>query len=40
MRKQICRKLRYIARFAYWTWKHRSFEHVRWVLAHEGTTWN
>lgn len=35
----ICRRLRYIARFAFWTFKHRSFKHVRWVLAHEGTTW-
>lgn len=34
------RRIRYIARFAYWTARHRSTRNVRWVLAHEGTTWN
>jgi hypothetical protein len=34
------KKLRYIARFAYYAAVHRGFRHVRWALAAEGTTWN
>lgn len=34
------RRVIYIARFCYWTAVHRSTQHVAWVLAHEGTTWN
>jgi len=33
------RRIKYIARFLYWTARHRSTEHVRWVLAAEGFTW-
>jgi hypothetical protein len=34
------KQLHYIARFIYWTIRHRSTRNVRWVLAFEGTTWN
>jgi hypothetical protein len=33
------RRLKYIARFAYYVAVHRGFKHVRWALAHEGTQW-
>jgi len=36
----LSRRLRYVWRFVFWTVRHRSTEHVRWVLAHEGTSWN
>jgi hypothetical protein len=35
----IAKRARFIARFIYWTWRHRSTKHVLWVLAHEGTEW-
>ena len=34
------RRARYMARFIYWTVRHRSTANVRWVLAYEGFTWN
>jgi hypothetical protein len=33
------RRFIYAARFLYWTVRHRSTKHVRWVLAYEGYTW-
>lgn len=33
------RRIRYIARFVYWTLRHGHTRNVRWVLAHEGTQW-
>lgn len=33
------RRLRYIARAAYYIAVHRSFKHWRWALAAEGATW-
>lgn len=33
------RRIAYIGRFIYWTARHRSTKHVRWVLAFEGYTW-
>jgi len=30
----------YMARFVYWTIRHRSTQHVRWVLEYEGCSWN
>ena len=33
-------RVRYALRFIYWTLRHRSTKHVRWVLAFEGYTWN
>lgn len=34
------KQLHYCWRFIYYAWVHRGFAHVRWALAHEGTTWN
>lgn len=33
------RRIKYIARFIFWTVRHRSTKHVRWVLAFEGISW-
>lgn len=33
------RRARYMARFIYWTVRHRSTANVRWVLAFEGYQW-
>jgi hypothetical protein len=35
----LLRRIKYIARFIYWTALHRSTRHVAWVLAFEGFTW-
>lgn len=34
------RRAHYIARAIYYAAVHRSFKHVRWALAAEGTAWN
>ncbi len=34
------RRARYVALFIYWSIRHRSVRHVRWVLAFEGYSWN
>ncbi len=34
------KRLRYLASLIFWTLRHRSTKHVRWVLAFEGYTCN
>lgn len=38
--KPLMRRVRYIARFIYWSARHRSFKHADWVCEYEGYTWN
>ena len=35
----LLRRVRYIARLAYWVARHRSLSRARWVLAYEGIQW-
>jgi hypothetical protein len=38
-RTQRFRRLRYIARYLYWTLRHRSPKHAAWICAYEGLKW-
>jgi hypothetical protein len=33
------RRLRFVARFIYWTYKHGSTKHAGWVCNYEGLYW-
>lgn len=37
---RFIRRLKYAARFIYWSVRHGSTKHVAWVLAFEGYQWN
>jgi hypothetical protein len=36
---QRFRRLRYIARYLYWTLRHLSPKHAAWICAYEGLKW-
>lgn len=36
----LTRRIKFIARFIYWTIKHRSPKHAAWVCEFEGYSWN
>jgi hypothetical protein len=38
-RTQRFHRLRYIARYLYWTLRHLSPKHAAWICAYEGLKW-
>jgi hypothetical protein len=35
----VTRRVRFVARFIYWTWRHGSPKHAAWVCNYEGLWW-
>lgn len=35
----LLRRAAYLIRLAYWTVRHRSVRHVKWILSFEGAKW-